>query len=384
MKLPSFAAGLAPKEAIAYLQAKGYNLSFDYNEMSKEAHHKAFTVAKVMRLDLLNDIHGSITDAMQNGTRFEDWKKALIPTLEKKGWWGQQNIINPKTGEVKEITINSSRLNTIFKTNTRVAMATARYEQQMQGEHNIYWEYIGGLSEHPRMEHKRKNGTTLLRTDPWWQTNYPPNAFGCHCNVRAWSAKQLERQGKKLSTEPQEDIATKDWAYNPGAGNRVAKIAKIDLDKSLKSLPTIMPKKSYTAYSDEALKKKFYEDLSIKSGAMYVDKVGDPMVVDDNLFTASGFGKITKKDRHFYVDAFANVLSDPDEIYLEWDEKAGRLVKKMFSYYQDEKGRKRAVMAIFEYLPDKTQGVSIYYIDTDKSVESRRKDKLIYVKEPHN
>ena len=232
------------------------------------------------------------------------------------------------------------------------------------------------------MEHKKKNGTVLLRTDPWWQTNYPPNAWGCHCKVRAWSAKQLEKRGKKLSTEPQEDIATKDWAYNPGAGNRVAKIAKLDLDKSLKSLPTIMPKKSYDAWGDEALKRKFYEDLGVKAGATYVDKVGDPMVIDDNLFeNFAGQSKIKKQDRHFYIDAFVKVLEEPDEIYLEWDDKANRLVKKMFSYFKNDKEKEKALMAIFEYLPDKTQGVTFYLIDKATTLEKKREGKLIYQKE---
>lgn len=216
MKLPkpSFAFGLKPKEAIDYLRSKGYKLTFDYTEMMHDAHHKAFTVAKVTRLDLLSDIHTSITDAMENGTRFEDWKKQIIPTLEKKGWWGRKEIVNPKTGEVKEVIIGGKRVRNIFKTNLRVARAKGRCEQQKRSE-LPYLQYIGGLSEHPRMSHKKKDGIILPKDDPWWQTNYPPNAWGCKCEVRAWSETQMQKRGWSVSTAAHEDIATPDWRGNP-------------------------------------------------------------------------------------------------------------------------------------------------------------------------
>lgn len=378
---PSFAFGLKPAAAIEYLRSKGYKLTFDYQEMQREAHHKAFTVAKVTRADLLSDIHGSIAEAMANGTRFEDWKKQIIPTLEAKGWWGKKEIVNPSTGEVKEVVIGGRRLKTIFKTNTMVARATARYDQQMASD-LPYMQYVGGLSEHPRMSHMAKNGIVLLKSDPWWQYNYPPNAWGCHCEVRAWSEAQIKRRGWSVSTTAHENIATPDWSYNPGAGNRVGKLSKIDLDKSLLSLPTILPKREYKELSDAALKQKFYDDLRIKPGDTYIDKIGDHTVIDDSLFQSfSGHSKITKKDRHLFIDEFATTIDDPDEIYLEWDDKAKRLVKKMMRYFTDDKGKKKALMAVFEYQSDKTQGVSLYLIDSASTVEKKRGEKLIYRKE---
>ncbi len=379
---PSFAFGLKPEAAIEYLRSKGFKLTFNYQEMQHDAHHKAFTVAKVTRLDLLSDIHTSITDAMSNGTRFEDWKKQIIPTLETKGWWGKKEIVNPVTGEVKEVVIGGRRLKTIFKTNTMVARATARYDQQMRSD-LPYLQYIGGLSEHPRMSHMAKNGIVLLKSDPWWQSNYPPNAWGCKCEVRAWSAKQIQKRGWSVSTAAHENIATPDWSYNPGAGNRVGKLSKIDLDKSLSSLPKLSDakRKEYSDLTEEQLKKRFYSTLGIKPGDTYVDKTGDPMIVDDNLFTTgSGHSKLTKQDRHYYIDEIAATVSDPDEIYLEFDEKAKRLVKKMFRYFKGDKGSKRAIVVIFEYLSDKTQGVSAHVIDSSGGVEKKRIEKLIYKK----
>jgi hypothetical protein len=230
-----------------------------------------------------------------------------------------------------------------------------------------------------------KNGIILPKEDPWWNTNYPPNAWGCKCEVRAWSERQIQKRGWSVSTAPHENIATPDWSYNPGGGNRVGKLSKIDLDKSLSLLPTILPKREYKEATSEALKKKFYDDLGIKSGNLFVDKIGDPMIIDDNLFVGvGGYDKLKDKKkvgRQLFIDEFASTISDPDEIYLEFDKDRGKLIKKMFRYYKSESGSKRATMALFEYNADKTQGVSLYLIDSGLAVERKRSEKLLYRKE---
>ncbi len=80
----SFDFSLQPKAAIDYLNNKGYKLSFNYDELAPKAHHESFTVAKVSRLDLLNDIFTSLDDAAKNGKGFQQWQKELKPTLQKR------------------------------------------------------------------------------------------------------------------------------------------------------------------------------------------------------------------------------------------------------------------------------------------------------------
>jgi len=383
LPVPSFSFGLKPTQAIQTLQDKGYKISFNYQEVSKEMHTTSFTAAKAMRADILYDLHTTITKAIESGTGFEEWKKNIIPSLEKKGWWGEQDIVDPTTGEVKRVTIGGNRLKTIFKTNTLVARATARYRQQMESD-LPYLQYVGGLSHHPRSTHLAKNGIILPKADSWWITNYPPNAWGCHCEARAWSERQIQNRGWSVSTAP-ENIASHDWSYNPGAGSDVGKIKKIDLDKSMNSLPTALPNPEYKEATSKALKKKFYDDLGIKSGDLFVDKIGDPMIIDENLFVGvGGYDKLKDKKkvgRQLFIDEFASTISDPNEIYLEFDKDRGKLIKKMFRYYKSESGSKRATMALFEYNADKTQGVTFYYIDGGSTLEKKRSGKQIYRKQ---
>ncbi len=73
-----------------------------------------------------------------------------------------------------------------------------------------YWEYRHGDSAVPRPEHLAWDGLILPADDPWWQTHYPPNGWGCKCKVFALSARDLKRMGKSgPDTAP--DNGTYQW-----------------------------------------------------------------------------------------------------------------------------------------------------------------------------
>lgn len=223
-----FDFGLAPKEVMEYLRSKGYKLTFNYDDIIKEAHHRAFTVAKITKLDLLEDIHSSLQEAMQSGKGFKEFKKNIIPVLKKKGWWGEVESIDEETGEVKNIYVGSRRLKNIFKTNARVAYNVGRYRQQKELPVSVYWRYSAILDQQTRPAHSQKHGTVLHKDDTWWNTNYPPNGWGCRCKVRAYSKRQVERRGWKIEEKTPKSIAEKDWDYDIGA------TASKELDKHLK------------------------------------------------------------------------------------------------------------------------------------------------------
>ena len=69
-----------PQSIVDYLKNKQLTLTYNHYELLKKAHDKAFTVAKVTRMDLLNDIHSSLIEAIKTGRNFEAWKKSIIPT----------------------------------------------------------------------------------------------------------------------------------------------------------------------------------------------------------------------------------------------------------------------------------------------------------------
>lgn len=377
----SFDFNLTPDAAIEYLKNKGFKLSFDYDELKGAAHNNAFTVAKVTRADLLNDIHEELLVAIKDGRTFKDFKESIKPKLEKKGWWGTQDITNPRTGEVKTIDINSRRLKTIFETNTRMAYNVAREEAMRELPLSVYHRYVSVLIPTTREAHANLHGIIKHRDDPFWEKNSPLNGWGCKCKKTAYSKRMIEKKGWKIHEGKLDDIAHEDFAYDTRKGNKLSKISKLDLDSSLDNLPKATKNKDYESVSETALLSLFYEKLGVKKGDTFIDKVNDPMIVDDNLFLShTGHLKIVKKDRHLLMDEMIPTIKDPDEIYLEWDKKAQRFIKKMFRYITINE-KKRAMMAIFEYQKNKTQGVSLHLLETDSGVEKKRIQKLIYKRE---
>jgi len=227
-----FSFSLKPKEAIAYLKKKGLKQSFAYDKIMHEAHHKSFTVAKIMRNDLLLDMQNSLLKAQEDGIKFAEWKKRVKPLLIDYGWYGETSITDPKSGETKDIFVGSRRLKNIFKTNMRVSYAVARYKKMKSLPFSKYWMYVSMLLPNTRGTHRAKHGKVLDRDDPWWSSNYPPNAWGCKCKVRAYSKAQLEKQGIKIEKSMGEGIAKDDWAYDVGAGaKKLKELEKESIDK---------------------------------------------------------------------------------------------------------------------------------------------------------
>ena len=118
--------GMSPEEAIAYLEGKGLRITFNWNEMLDEAHARAFTVAKVMRLDVLQDIRNGLLDALNTGKTLRQFEKVLTPLLQSKGWWDKQIVVDGQ-GQAQEVQLgNPRRLKTIYQTNLQSAYMAGR------------------------------------------------------------------------------------------------------------------------------------------------------------------------------------------------------------------------------------------------------------------
>jgi len=268
-----------PKEAIEYLSKKYPELHFDYDEIVHEAHHRAFTVAKITKLDLLKDIQESIIEAKKSGESFESWKKGLVPILKKKGWWGHVRVTNPKTGEEKEIFVGSRRLRTIFFTNTRVAYNVGRWKHQSRLDDAPYLRYVSILDSHTRPSHKSMNGVIRHRDDDFWATNYPPNGWNCRCRVQALSMDSIKsRKWEDKLKAPVKNIASKDWAYDVRKGG-IDKLIKLykkrakssKLDSIIKDTALIKAMDAISSYIKHQKSKKIALG-SIESKSVYLYK----------------------------------------------------------------------------------------------------------------
>lgn len=189
-----------PKDAIDYFNSKGLLLSWDWQEVSTQAHAHAFTVAKLAQLDVLTLIQTELKSALTDGISGRDFINSLAPKLKSKGWWGKKLIPDGHGGFDLIQEGSAWRLNTIYKTNMSTAYMSGRYKAMLENsDHRPYWQYIAIDDGRTRESHRALDGKVFRYDDPIWDTLYPPNGWGCRCRVRALTEKQLQQKG--LSVE---------------------------------------------------------------------------------------------------------------------------------------------------------------------------------------
>ncbi len=194
---------LPAKEAIDYFRQKGYLIGFSWEDVWQEEHQAAFTVAKAMQLDLLEDIRQAVDAALADGTTFADFRKQLKPLLVQKGWWGKAEMKDPLTNEVKNVQLGSTRrLKVIYDTNLRTAHSEGQWQRIQENKKRFpYLKYDGNNSEHPRLAHAAWDGLVLPADDPFWQSHMPVKAWGCKCRVSQLDSDMIDMWGLKVATE---------------------------------------------------------------------------------------------------------------------------------------------------------------------------------------
>jgi len=206
---------LQPEQAIKYLKAKGYKFSWDWHEVWQDSHTRSFTVAKVMREDILTDIREIVQKSLDEGLTLQQFQKELEPKLKNKGWWGivsgtpeevrdeliKRKLIKDKSlisdgEETVTIKLGSPwRLKTIYRTNIQTSYMAGRYKEQIDNtENRPYFQYVAVMDRRTRPSHAMLNGRVFRYDDEFWNSFYPPNGWGCRCRVRALSDENLKNR----------------------------------------------------------------------------------------------------------------------------------------------------------------------------------------------
>ncbi len=192
-----------PPEASRFLRNKGLRPAFGFEDVEPEEHAVAFSVAKVMELDLLDAMKGEIQKALDDGLSFDAFKASWRANPKLADWWGKREMVDPLTGEAISAQLGSPRrLRTIYNANIRSARAAGQWEriQRTKGAFP-YLEYRTGPSEHHRPAHLAKAGLILPVESPFWDEWMPPNGWGCKCWVRQITKAEAARRG--VSDEPE-------------------------------------------------------------------------------------------------------------------------------------------------------------------------------------
>jgi len=219
------AFNVPPTEAMGYFKAKGLRATFSYADMIGRANDQAFTVAKMMDVDMLKQVRDSLDSALSNGVSFNQWKSEISPILKAAGWWGDSPMPDPLTGQMVNAQLGSAwRLETIFRTNMQTAYAAGQWKQiQDQAISAPFLMYDSVDDFRTREQHKAWDGKVLPVSSSWWKTHYPPNGFNCRCNVIQLDSEDLRSMGITPLSDPPDD-GTYNWT-NPRTGEK-SKIPK--------------------------------------------------------------------------------------------------------------------------------------------------------------
>lgn len=221
----AYAVQLAPADAIEYFKSKGYVIGFSAAEIEAEAHAKAFTVAGVLKLDILADIQNGLKPALNDGDTERDIERKLLPLLEQKGWIGKGLVAAPETGELWGKRLTPRRIGTIFSTNIQSSYAAGRWKQQVANKtERPYWQRVAVMDLHTRPRHALLNGFTAAADSPVWDYFYPPDGYGCRCRIRAFTRAQVEARGFAVHEPELYDI---EQEYGIPGKTRTVKAMKI-------------------------------------------------------------------------------------------------------------------------------------------------------------
>lgn len=202
-------------EAIAFFRGKVNIPTEHWDDLWQGQHAKGFMVAGAIKEDLLTDLRNLVDRAISEGITLEEFRKGFAEAVVKHGW-----SYNGGFGWRSKI---------IYRTNVRTAYMAGRWKQLTDPgllKLKPYLKYRHGDSRVPRPQHLAWDGLILAAEDPWWQTHYPPNGWGCKCKVFAAGPRELERVGKTApDAAPASPIdprtgapvgIDKGWAYNVG------------------------------------------------------------------------------------------------------------------------------------------------------------------------
>lgn len=159
-----------------------------YDDILKSAHDRAFVVAGAMKADLLNDLRQAVDGAIAEGQSIQWFRQQFADIVRKHGWEGWTGS-DTKEGR-------DWRTRVIYQTNLSASYAAGRWQQLNDPDLlqlRPYWKYVhNDTVRHPRPLHQSWSGMVLRHDDPFWQTHFPPNGWGCRCRITAVGAREYK------------------------------------------------------------------------------------------------------------------------------------------------------------------------------------------------
>lgn len=389
------------KEQIEFFRRKANVPTNSYADIYNNEHDYAFVVAGANRNALLNDFRAAVDKAISEGTTLDEFRQDFAEIVEKHGW-SYNGSFNWRTRIIYETNLNSS-------------YQAGRY-QQLRDAKFPYMEYWhSDYVEHPRELHQSWDHLVLDFNDPWWNTHFPPNGYGCQCRVRGRTKGDLKRMGKN-QPDKAPTINWVDRVIGENSGNpRIVRVPEgidpsfehipgqsrldnfvpnpLDTDPTLKrGLPSSKATDEWPAIREvsknrlleKGLTEEDYANIflnefgaTLTKPAIFKDVAGDALVIGKQLFTVSKTGelKVTKRGREQFLLLLADSLKLPDEIWTRmeyFDHLQKSVVRRRYISRFMIDGEIKPMLAVFEVGDDGWLGVTTFAPDNPEYLEQLR------------
>ena len=188
------------EEAIRFMRSLVPMTREEFDRLSQELKFRAFTIARVFSLDVINKIKERYIKALQRGETISDVMQFLDETLEKIGISER----NPYWLEVHA------------RTNFLTAYNAGRWAQIVKAKTIKYLVYNAILDERTTKLCKSLDGVVRPKDDPFWDRFMPPNHFSCRSlatvvknefaslkKIKSTSRKKIEKLEKLIEEDKQ-------------------------------------------------------------------------------------------------------------------------------------------------------------------------------------
>ena len=168
-------------EAVEWFRSRLDLTDEQFEAIDSEARRKAFTVADVAQVDIIDQVWQALERAIRDGTTLEDFAAEVGGLLSAA--WGRDD---------------PHRLETIFRTNVQKAYNRGRWKQQhdpVVAALRPFLFYDALLDTRTSDTCIDLNGTVLPIEDPFWSSHLPPVHHRCRSSLRNLTQRQAERRG---------------------------------------------------------------------------------------------------------------------------------------------------------------------------------------------
>lgn len=252
-----------------------------YNDIENEieyARQKYFWIKKVTDVGVTEKIFKQMSNTLENGGTFKEWKKDVDNILSQSG-----------------LTLNEGYLKTVFRTNMNHAYNAGIYmKMDKYKERYPYYQYCGTLDGREQEHTRELNGKIFKIGTSEADKYFPPNGFNCRCYTVSLTADEVNPDEVVGNGDIDQDVGS--FAGNIGNSEYIEMLEKSYNEKNKKI---------------EEIEKEVLQKLENEGKIDYIG--ADEKIIkkyEDKTFKAFGYnpgdGELTAKE----VEAFKRYTGD--------------------------------------------------------------------------